>query len=65
MRYGILSLSALLSSILNTLEIVESERVAAMGQALAGVAHGVKNILHRMKLGAFMVDEGLDHGRRC
>ncbi|MEJ2428379.1 MAG: response regulator [Deltaproteobacteria bacterium] len=41
-------------------EIVESERIAAMGLAVKGVAHTVKNILHRMKLGAFMVDEGLE-----
>jgi len=41
-------------------EIVESERIAAMGQTVKGVAHTVKNILHRMKLGAFMVDEGLE-----
>ena len=41
-------------------EIVESERIAAMGQTVKGVAHTVKNILHRMQLGAFMVDEGLE-----
>jgi PAS domain S-box-containing protein len=41
-------------------ELVQRERLAAMGQATAGIAHGVKNILHAMKLGAFMVDKGLE-----
>jgi PAS domain S-box-containing protein len=41
-------------------ELIESERLAAMGRATAGIAHGVKNILHGMKLGAFMVDKGLE-----
>jgi PAS domain S-box-containing protein len=41
-------------------EVIQSERLAAMGQATAGIAHGVKNILHGMKLGAFMVDKGLE-----
>ena len=41
-------------------ELIESERMAAMGRASAGIAHGVKNILHGMKLGAFMVDKGLE-----
>jgi PAS domain S-box-containing protein len=41
-------------------EIIQRERMAAMGQATAGIAHGVKNILHAMKLGAFMVDKGLE-----
>ncbi len=41
-------------------ELVESERLAAVGQTAAGIAHGVKNILHGMKLGAFMIDTGLE-----
>ncbi|MEE8621998.1 MAG: PAS domain S-box protein [Syntrophobacteria bacterium] len=41
-------------------ELIQRERLAAMGQATAGIAHGVKNILHAMKLGAFMVDKGLE-----
>ncbi|MFP3869272.1 MAG: PAS domain S-box protein [Syntrophobacteria bacterium] len=41
-------------------ELIQSARMAAMGQAMAGIAHGVKNILHGMKLGAFMVDKGLN-----
>jgi PAS domain S-box-containing protein len=41
-------------------ELIQSERLAAMGRATAGIAHGVKNILHGMKLGAFMVDKGLE-----
>ena len=45
-------------------ELLESERLAAMGRATAGIAHGVKNILHGMKLGAFMVDKGLEKGKK-
>jgi two-component system NtrC family sensor kinase len=41
-------------------ELVDSERMATVGQTVAGIAHGVKNILHGMKLGAFMVDTGLE-----
>jgi len=41
-------------------ELVDSERMAVVGKTVAGIAHGVKNILHGMKLGAFMVDEGLE-----
>ncbi len=44
-------------------ELIESERMAAMGRVTAGIAHGVKNILHGMKLGAFMVDKGLERGK--
>jgi len=44
-------------------ELIETERLAAMGRATAGIAHGVKNILHGMKLGAFMVDKGLERGK--
>ncbi len=40
-------------------ELIQSARMAAMGQAVAGVAHGVKNILNTMKLGAFMVEMAL------
>jgi PAS domain S-box-containing protein len=39
-------------------ELVISERMVAVGQTTAGIAHGVKNILHGMKLGAFMIDTG-------
>jgi PAS domain S-box-containing protein len=41
-------------------ELIQRERLAAMGRATAGIAHGVKNILHGMKLGAFMVDKGFE-----
>jgi PAS domain S-box-containing protein len=41
-------------------ELIQRERMTAMGRATAGIAHGVKNILHVMKLGAFMVDKGLE-----
>ena len=41
-------------------ELVTSERMAAVGQTTAGIAHGVKNILHAMKLGAFMIDIGFE-----
>ena len=41
-------------------ELVTSERMVAVGQTTAGIAHGVKNILHAMKLGAFMIDTGFE-----
>ena len=41
-------------------ELGESERMATVGQTVAGIAHGVKNYLHGMKLGAFMIDEGFE-----
>jgi PAS domain S-box-containing protein len=41
-------------------ELVTSERMVAVGQTTAGIAHGVKNILHGMKLGAFMIDTGFE-----
>ena len=40
-------------------ELVKSERLAAVGQTVAGLAHGIKNILHGLKGGSFLVDVGL------
>ena len=44
-------------------ELIRNERMVAMGLAMAGIAHGVKNILHGMKLGAFMVDKALERDK--
>ncbi|MDM8517555.1 response regulator [Desulfobacterales bacterium HSG16] len=40
-------------------ELVSSERLAAIGQTVAGMAHGIKNILHGFKGGKYLVDSGL------
>ena len=40
-------------------ELVQSERLAAIGQTVAGLAHGIKNILHGLKGGSYLVDVGL------
>jgi PAS domain S-box-containing protein len=40
-------------------ELLEKTRMAALGVAMAEVAHGVKNILHGMKLGAFVLTRAL------
>jgi len=40
-------------------ELVKSERLAAIGQTVAGLAHGVKNILHGLEGGSYLVDLGL------
>jgi len=40
-------------------ELVKSERLAAIGQTVAGLAHGIKNILHGLKGGSYLVDIGI------
>jgi two-component system, NtrC family, sensor kinase len=41
------------------MELLRSERLAAVGQTVAGLAHGIKNILHGLKGGSYLVDLGL------
>jgi len=41
-------------------ELINSERLAAMGQTVAGMAHGIKNILNGFKGGRYLVDIGID-----
>lgn len=41
-------------------ELIHSERLAAVGQTVAGMAHCIKNILHGFKGGSYLVDIGLD-----
>ena len=37
-----------------------AERLAAVGQTVAGMAHCVKNILHGLRGGSYMVNIGID-----
>ena len=41
-------------------ELIQSERLAAIGQTVAGLAHYIKNILSGLKGGAYIVNIGLD-----
>jgi signal transduction histidine kinase len=41
---------------------IKSERLAAVGQAIAGLGHCIKNILNGMEGGAFILQRGLDKG---
>jgi len=41
-------------------ELIQSERLAAIGQTVAGLAHYIKNILSGLKGGAYVVNIGLD-----
>ncbi len=40
-------------------ELVQSERLVAVGQTVAGLAHSIKNILHGLEGGSYVVDVGL------
>ena len=40
-------------------QIVKSERLAAIGQTIAGLAHCIKNVLHGIKGGSYIVDLGM------
>ena len=42
-------------------ELIQSERLAAVGQTVSGLAHYVKNILIGLKGGSYVVDVGLQH----
>ena len=43
-------------------ELLHSERLAAIGQTVAGLTHGIKNVLHGFKGGSYLVDLGIDKG---
>lgn len=45
-------------------EKLDAERLAAVGQTVAGLAHGVKNILTGLEGGVFLVRWGLEDDRR-
>lgn len=45
-------------------QVVASERLAAVGQTLAGLTHCIKNILQGIKGGAFILDLGLQQGNQ-
>ncbi len=41
-------------------DLVQSERLAAIGQTIAGLSHYVKNILHGLKGGVYVLNKALD-----
>jgi len=43
-------------------KLIENERLAAIGQTVAGLAHCLKNILNILKGGAYLVNRGLKRG---
>jgi two-component system NtrC family sensor kinase len=45
-------------------ELVQSERLAAVGQTVSGLAHYVKNILIGLKGGSYVVDVGIQKDNR-
>ncbi len=44
-------------------EKLEAERLAAVGQTVAGLAHGIKNMLMGLQGGAYVVESGLRQGQ--
>ncbi len=45
-------------------KLIENERLAAIGQTVAGLAHCLKNILNILKGGAYLVNGGLKRNER-
>ena len=43
-------------------QLIEQERLAAVGQTVAGVTHFMKNVLNGLKGGAYMLNVGLKRG---
>ncbi len=41
-------------------ELIQSERLAAIGQTVASLAHSIKNILYGLRGGSYIVDTSLD-----
>ncbi|EFK09863.1 response regulator receiver domain protein [delta proteobacterium NaphS2] len=42
-----------------TRELLETERLAAVGQTVAGLAHAIKNVVSGLKGGAFVLEKGI------
>jgi signal transduction histidine kinase len=45
-----------------TRQLVEAERLAAVGQTVAGLSHAIKNISSGLKGGAFVLEKGIELG---
>jgi len=45
-------------------EKIDAERLAAVGQTVAGLAHGIKNILTGLEGGMYFLKSGLEGGRK-
>jgi len=47
-----------------TKKLVETERLAAIGQTVAGLSHAIKNITGGLKGGAFVLEKGIELGEQ-
>ncbi|MBT8369869.1 MAG: response regulator, partial [Deltaproteobacteria bacterium] len=47
-----------------TKQLVEAERLAAIGQTVAGLSHAIKNITGGLKGGAFVLEKGIELGEQ-
>jgi signal transduction histidine kinase len=47
-----------------TQKLVEAERLAAIGQTVAGLSHAIKNITGGLKGGAFVLEKGIELGEQ-